>query len=85
MSDVDIRAGVVKAIKDALSINDDYLIQDDQLLCEDLGADSIDIREIGLNVEDAGGIEISDSDLYAVKTVRQLVDLAVRLHGEGRS
>lgn len=82
MSDVDVRAAVVKAIKDTLAIDDDYLIQDDQLICEDLGADSLDIRVIGQDIEVAGGIEISVSDLYAVKTVGQLVDLAVRLHGE---
>lgn len=85
MSRLDARAAVIKAIKDTLALDDDYLVRDDQLICEDLGADSLDVRVIGLDIEDAVGIDISNSDLYGVKTVGQLVDLAGRLHREGQS
>lgn len=82
MSNVDIRAAVIKAIKATLALDDNYIVQDEQQLCDNLGADSLDIRMIGLDIEDSCDIDISDSDLYGVKTVGQLVDLAVRLHGE---
>ena len=82
MSNVDIRAAIIKAIKATLALDDNYIVQDEQQLCDNLGADSLDIRMIGLDIEDSCSIDISDSDLYGVKTVGQLVDLAVRLHRE---
>lgn len=82
MSNVDIRAAVIKAIKATLALDDNYIVQDEQQLCDNLGADSLDIRVIGQDIEGSCGIDISNSDLYGVKTVGQLVDLAVRLHGE---
>lgn len=78
MSNVDTRTAVVKALKDTLALDDGYLIQDDQLICEDLGADSLDIRVICLDIEYMCRIDIPYNALDGIKTVRQLVDLADR-------
>lgn len=43
---------------------------------EDLGADSLDIVELAMQVEDEFGIDISDEDINngAITTVQSLVD-----------
>lgn len=44
-------------------------------LREDLGADSIDRIEIGMLVEDAFGIHVSDEEIEALTTIQSLTDL----------
>lgn len=44
-------------------------------ITDDLGLDSLDIVEIGLRIEKAFDIEITDDDLEAVTTVGDLVEL----------
>lgn len=42
-------------------------------LTEDLGADSLDVVELNLALEEAFGITIDDESLMAIKTVRDIV------------
>ncbi len=51
-------------------------------LLSDLGADSLDQVEIVMALEDEFGIEISDDDGEAIKTVADVVNLVTRLTGE---
>lgn len=44
-------------------------IKDDALLIEDLGADSLDLAELLVNIESRLGVEISDDDAADIRTV----------------
>jgi acyl carrier protein len=50
-------------------------VVDDAHILRDLGADSIDMVELGLALEDAFGINISKNDLGEIETVAQAVTL----------
>lgn len=49
-------------------------ISDDASVLEDLGADSLDIIELLMTLEDETGIIIPDDDAADLKTVRQIAD-----------
>lgn len=49
-------------------------ISDDASVLEDLGADSLDIIELLMILEDETGIIIPDDDAADLKTVRQISD-----------
>lgn len=49
-------------------------ISDDASVLEDLGADSLDIIELLMTLEDETGIIIPDDDASDLKTVRQISD-----------
>ena len=49
-------------------------ISDDAYVLEDLGADSLDIIELLMTLEDEPGIIIPDDDAADLKTVRQISD-----------
>jgi acyl carrier protein len=42
---------------------------------KDLGADSLDIVELVMDIEDNLSVEVSDEELHKVKTVQDLIDL----------
>lgn len=48
-------------------------IQDDSKLVEDLGADSLDMVEMLMTLEDEFGVSISDEDALKLKTVADIV------------
>ena len=48
-------------------------IQDDSKLVEDLGADSLDMVEMLMTLEDEFGVSISDEDDLNLKTVADIV------------
>lgn len=47
-------------------------------ITDDLGLDSLDIVELGVRIEEAFDIEVTDDDLEAVTTVGDLVELIER-------
>ncbi|MFP6606531.1 MAG: acyl carrier protein [Myxococcota bacterium] len=47
-------------------------IKPDSNLLEDLGADSLDVVEMVMTIEDAFDIEIEDSDVEAMRTVADI-------------
>lgn len=46
---------------------------------KDLGADSLDVVELLISLEDDYGISISEDDIVNVKTVQDIVDMIEKL------
>ncbi len=64
---------VKEIIMEQLSINDPDAIAPETTL-EDLGADSLDMVEVIMALEDEFDIQIKDEDLESLKCVSDLVD-----------
>ncbi len=75
---------VIEEIKQILAkqlridIND---ISDDSNIIEDLGADSIDLVEMLMSIEEKLGIVVSDEDAVKLKTVKDVADF-IESHSE---
>ena len=69
---------VIKIIGDQLGI-DDQPVKPEHHLEEDLGADSLDLVEIVIDLECEFEIDITDEDFEGAKTVQAIVDLINRL------
>jgi acyl carrier protein len=64
---------VEKIISEVLGC-DQGLVQDNSNLVKDLGADSLNIVEIVMQLEEEYGIEIYDEDAEQLHTVKQVKD-----------
>lgn len=63
----------VKAIlADQLEVSEEE-IKPESILIDDLGADSLDVVEIVMSLEDEFGIEIADEETAKIKTVQDIV------------
>ncbi len=49
-------------------------IEEETLIMEDLGADSLDVVELVMAVEDNFGVSIPDNEMENLKSVRDLVE-----------
>ena len=56
-----------------LRIEKDSIKNTDRLV-EDLGADSIEMAEVLMTIEEKFGLYISDEDAYNIKTVQDVAD-----------
>ena len=56
-----------------LRINKDEIKNSDRLI-EDLGADSLEMSEVLMTIEEKNGIYISDEDVMKIKTVQDIAD-----------
>ncbi len=65
-------ARVVAVLADKLS-KDEAEIMPESIIREDLGADSLDMVEIIMGLEDEFDIEIPDEDAAGIKTVAEVV------------
>ena len=59
-------------ICDQLEVDDD-IVTLDAVLLEDLGADSIDLADLVMTLEDEFDMEISDEELENIRTVADIV------------
>lgn len=64
----------IKAILAEQFDEDDESITTDTSLTEDLGADSLDLADVLMAIEDEFEVEIPDEDIENIKTVGDIVD-----------
>ena len=74
---------VKNVVAEQLDVNDKEITLHSTLQ-EDLGADSIDLIELVMSIEEEFGIQIPDEDARSVKTVKDVVDyIDGKLKGDG--
>lgn len=64
---------IKKILADTLDVNEDELSLDTNI-ATDLGADSLDVVEILMSIEDEFDIEIPDSEIENIRTIGELVE-----------
>jgi acyl carrier protein len=64
---------VKEIIVDQLGVDEDLVVMDASFI-EDLGADSLDIVELIMSMEDEFGVDIPDTDAEKIATVKDAVD-----------
>ena len=70
-----------KIIADVLSVDPDEITPDTTFI-DDLGADSLDVYQIIMAVEDELGIEVNEEDAEKISTVGDAVELISNTKGE---
>lgn len=58
-------------------------IESEMSFIDDLGADSLDLVELVMSIEDEFGIEILDEDVEKIATVQHAVDFIKEKQGDG--
>ncbi len=64
---------IKKILADTLDVSEDEISLDTNI-ATDLGADSLDVVEILMSIEDEFDIEIPDSEIENIRTVGELVE-----------
>lgn len=64
---------VKEIIVDQLGVDEDQVVMAASFI-EDLGADSLDIVELIMSMEDEFGVDIPDTDAEKIATVKDAVD-----------
>jgi len=80
MSQQDILNRVKKVTVEELGVKDDEVVESASFT-EDLGADSLDVVELVMALEDEFGIEIPDEEVGEIKTVGDAVNYISKKSG----
>lgn len=75
-----IEEKVIEIIMEQLDVTKEECIPEASFM-DDLGADSLDIVELIMAMEENFGIEITDDELLKIRTVRDAVDFIVKKRG----
>ncbi len=71
-----IREKIIAIVVDKLKFTpDSQNVQDDDDIVADLGADSLDVVEIIMNMEDEFCLEFSDEEAIENRTIKKIVEL----------
>ena len=65
---------IKKLLSEQLSISEDKITEDSRVV-EDLGADSLDVVELLMTLEDEFGITVEDEDAIKLKTIGDIISL----------
>lgn len=75
MTEEEILNKVIYAIKEAISGCQDFEIVETTDIFDDLAADSLDMVELMMIIEEVFGIDIKDSEVDGIRTVKDLIAL----------
>ncbi len=64
---------VIKLIVDQLDVTKEQCVLEASFI-DDLGADSLDIVELLMEMEEAFGVEIKDEELEKIVTIKDVID-----------
>lgn len=64
---------VIKLVIDQLDVTKEQCVLEASFI-DDLGADSLDIVELLMEMEEAFGVEIADEELEKIVTIKDVVD-----------
>ena len=73
----EIKQKVISLIAEQLGKSENEVTLDSQFI-EDLGADSLDLVELIMSMEDGFGVEIADEDAEKILKVSDAVDYVVK-------
>lgn len=69
---------IKKIILDHLDVNEEDITPDADFM-EDLGADSLDVAELIMSIEDEFNLEIEEEDLEGMQTIGDVVEYLDKL------
>ncbi len=69
---------VCKMLSDQLAISVDTIKPESEVV-KDLGADSLDVVELMMTIEDEYGVTLPEGDVENIKTVQDIVDLLEKI------
>ena len=64
---------VIKLVMEQLDVTRDECVLEASFI-DDLGADSLDLVELIMEMEEAFGIEIADEELEKIRTIKDVID-----------
>ncbi len=68
---------VEEVLRNHLDLSSDDIVGEETSIVEDLGADSLDVVELVMQLEKEFGVKISDEEAKSLKTVGNVVDALV--------
>lgn len=75
-----IEEKVIEIIMEQLDVTKEECVPEASFM-DDLGADSLDIVELIMAMEENFGIEITDDELLKIRTVRDAIEFIVKKRG----